>query len=291
MSGEKRLSRLRQAEETRNAPVRLASAPKNREEGTRALAKVEGTRAEEVRGVRSVRPAREAWEKIAAPLRKGDGIRVLFFGITGKGKTTGLKDFLKYLLDEHLLELVFVHDVKYTDRQQYEGEPIYEADEFDVDNPPETYPAVRVLRRRNLDHIPSYDRAARKVVVIGNTGVMTALVGDEFSRALEEELKTVDGKDKPFKKGETMRLVCEGRGVHASHLAAKQLPQFTPSEISDQSDLVIFGLASKGVNHLLDSNTIDAPAGEVIPRLEVGQFVWQPSEGDFNGIVYQVPAP
>jgi hypothetical protein len=29
----------------------------------------------------------------------------------------------------------------------------------------------------------------------------------------------------------------------------------------------------------------------VIPRLEVGQFVWQPSEGDFNGIVYQVPAP
>jgi hypothetical protein len=187
--------------------------------------------------------------------------------------------------------------VKYTDRQQYEGKPIHEATEFDFNNPPETYPAIFVLRRRNLDHIPSYDRAARKVLETGNGKVRAALVGDEFSRALEEKLprrrdpETGKLYETPFREGETMRLVCEGRGLHASHFAAKQLPQFTPSEISDQSDLVIFGLASKGINHLVDANTVDAAAAPVIPALEVGQFVVQPSEGDFDGVIYQVPAP
>lgn len=242
-------------------------------------------------------PARVAWAKIAAPLRKGDGIRVLFFGITGKGKTTGLKDFLRYLLDEGLLDLVFIHDVKYTDRQQYDGQPLHEATDFDVNNPPLEYPQVYVLRRRHLDHIPSYDKAARRVLELGNTGVNVALVGDEFARALEERLpRRLDpetGKyyEKTFREGETMRLTCEGRGLHASHFAAKQLPQFTPSEILDQSDLVLFGLAAKGVRHLEGGNTIDAPAAEVIPRLYVGQFVVQPSEGDWDGVIYQVPAP
>src|SRR5262249_40667937 len=137
----------------------------------------------------SVRPAREAWRRIAAPLRSRKGVRLVVYGITGKGKTTGVKDLLAFLMNEQLVDLILVHDVKFRDRQQYEGQVIHEPrDVFTVEHAPEEFPAVRVLRKRGLDHMPSVDAAARVTLESADQGVRTMLVVDEFSRAIEEDL-------------------------------------------------------------------------------------------------------
>lgn len=236
-------------------------------------------------GVRGLRPSLEAWQRIARPLRAGQGIRVVVYGITGKGKTTGLKEFLEFITREGLIDLVFVHDVKLRE-PQYEGEIIHEArDVYTSELAPDTWPAVRVLRKRNLDHMPSVDAAARVTLESADEGVQTMLLVDEFQRAIDED---VPGG---FMKGSCNRIASEGRGIGASLIAVKQLPQFMPTGVRSQSDLVFFGVAGDGVTHLVDEKVVDARMGVVLSQLRVGQFVVKPCEGDFDGQVFQVPAP
>lgn len=236
--------------------------------------------------VRSVRPSVEAWQRIARPLRAGQGIRLVVYGITGKGKTTGLKEFLEYVKREGLIDLVFIHDVKFRDRQQYEGDVIHEArDVYTAEHAPDSFPAVRVLRKRNLDHMPSVDQAARVTLESADQGVRTMLIVDEFSRAIEEDVAG------GFAKGSCNRIACEGLGIGASLIALKQLPQFMPTPIRSQSDLVFFGVGSDGVTHLVDEKVLNARMGAVVAGLQVGQFVYKPCEGNFDEHVHQVPAP
>ena len=49
------------------------------------------------KGLGDVRPAREAWELLCAPLYQRKGIRLTVYGITGKGKTTAVKDLLAFI--------------------------------------------------------------------------------------------------------------------------------------------------------------------------------------------------
>jgi hypothetical protein len=238
---------------------------------------------EAARKLRSVQPAERAWRKIAAPLRERLGVRVLFFGITGSGKTTGVKDFLRYLAREHLVELTLIHDVK-KPLPQYEGEVIHEAREiYEADKTPESYPATRVLRRRGLDHMPSVEGAARVTMECGYNDVATMLVVDEFQRGL-----TDGGK---FESASLRRIFCEGYGLHASIVATKQLPQFVPTEATGQSAKVYFRLTREGTNFLADEKKIPKDQAEILTGLDVGQFTLVPEEGDFDGMVYQVPPP
>lgn len=228
---------------------------------------------------RGVRPAVEAWQKIAEPLRRKKGIRVLFFGVTTKGKTHGVADFIDYIVDRNLVDLTLIHDVKKPEAQ-YRGQTIYSADIVRTD-PPESYPSVRVLRRRDIDHMPSVDVAARLTLEAAYTGVTSMLVVDEFSRAL-----TDGGKwDAP----NAERIWCEGADFGASGMATKQLPQYTPTTALAQSDLVIFGQNGKGASYFTDENYIPADAGELLTKLPQRQFILVPQEGDFDGKVYEVP--
>jgi DNA helicase HerA-like ATPase len=232
-----------------------------------------------------VRPSLEAWQRIARPLRAGQGIRLVVYGITGKGKTTGLKEFLDFITGEGLVDLVFVHDVKLRE-PQYEGRIIHEArDVYTPEHAPDAFPDVVVLRKRNLDHMPSVDGAARVTLESADQGVQTMLLVDEFQRALDEDVAG------GFAKGSCNRIASEGRGIGASLVAVKQLPQFMPTGVRSQSDLVFFGVAGDGVTHLVDEKVVDARMGAVLSQLRIGQFVYKPCEGDFDGQVFQVPAP
>lgn len=225
------------------------------------------------------RPASEAWAKIADPLRRRKGIRVLFFGVTTKGKTHGVADFLEYVVERNLIEIVLIHDVKKPE-PQYAGEIIHQATDIYSD-PPAAFPAQRVLRRRGLDHMPSVDAAARVALEGGYEKITTMLVIDEFSRAL-----TDGGKwDAP----NAERVWCEGADFGVSGIATKQLPQYTPTTATAQSDLVIFGQNGKGASFFVDEDFIPAAAGELLTRLPQRQFILVPYEGDFDGTVYEVP--
>jgi hypothetical protein len=237
-------------------------------------------------GLGNVRPAREAWELLAAPLRRGKGIRLTIYGITGKGKTTGLIDFLAFILGEGLVDLVIVHDVKFRDVQQYEGAVIHEGRDIYTDaHAPRAYPATVVLRKTGLDHMPSVDAAARVALESADQGLRVVFIVDEFARAIEEDIPG------GFRKGSTNRIACEGFGLGASLIALKQLPQFMPPEVRTQSELIMFGIAGDGLSHLVDERAIPKSMAEKVARLPVGHFMIKPSEGEPDGLVYKVPAP
>jgi len=258
--------------------MQLAPTRAVRAEAPRAAPPLAG---ETKRTLRDLRPAREAWAKIVEPLRARKGIRVLVYGITGKGKTHGIADLLDFMTSEGLIELVLVHDVKLPE-VQYRGEVIHEATTvLTAEGAPADFPAVRVLRKRNLDHLPSVETAARVTLESGYADVTTCLVVDEFQRAL-----TDGGK---FEAPSVRRLFCEGLGMHASIIAGKQLPQYTPTDATGQSTIVYFGTNSEGANFLLDEKKVTRDLYEVIRGLAERQFVFVPQEGDWDGFVYEVP--
>ncbi len=227
------------------------------------------------------RPAREAWQRISDPLRRKKGVRVLFFGITTKGKSHGVADFLDVVDDQHLVDLVLIHDVK-KPTPQYNGVVIHEAtDIYTPEGAPETYPARRVLRRRNLDHMPSVETAARVTLECSYEQITTMLVVDEFSRALNDSGK--------WEAPSAERIWCEGADFGASGIATKQLPQYTATSALAQSDLVIFGLNGKGASYLVEERYMPAAGGELVARLDQRHFVLVPCEGDWDGHVYEVP--
>lgn len=283
MSAARNLSKVRPTKAPPNVPVqppRVAPRRVEKPATTKAVAPASSP------AVRSVRPASEAWEKLAAPLREGKGIRLVVYGITGKGKTTGVIDFLAYIADRHLVDLVVIHDVKFRERQQYAGAVIHEGrDLYTIEHAPHAYPATAVLRKKGLDHMPSVEGAARVVLESADQGLRSMLVVDEFARALDEDVAG------GFRKGSVNRIACEGFGLGASLISIKQLPQFMPSEVRAQSELVLFGLAGDGLTHLADEKVLPPHLVAQLEKLDRGQFIIKPCEGAPDQIVYQVPAP
>jgi hypothetical protein len=231
---------------------------------------------------RHLLPAAEAWKKITSALRSGQGFRAGFLGVSGAGKTTSAVDLLRYLEAQHLAHLVIVHDVKLP-LPQFEGRIEHEADAV-VARPPEEYPATIVLRRKGLDHVPSVERAARVTLHASYSGVPTVFVLDELSHAT-----TKQGKE--FTAPSVERLISEGRGIGASIVWLAQLPQRVPTPAYDQSFIVLHRSGRKVLNYLVDGKILDGAAADVVARLPIGQFVLATAEEDFDGQIYETPAP
>lgn len=229
-----------------------------------------------------LRPASDAWITLAEPLRSGSGIRVGALGITGRGKTTGMIDFLQYLRDEGLISLVIIHDVKLPTIQYPHDRIAYEATAV-ISNPPTAYPCQVVLRRRELQHTPSVDLAARVTNHASYNGVRTMLVVDEFHRAL-----TPAGRE--FTAPAVGETLSEGRAIGASLLWTTQIPQRVPPTAYDQSQVILFGCGAKACAYLISANVIDERTAAAVMGLQVGQFILV-SEGEWNGVVYTVPPP
>lgn len=252
------------------------------EEDERPRAPLEGEAPGGQLHVRSRQPAAAAWAKLAAPLKRKEGIRVGAIGITGSGKTTGMLDFLAYLHREQLIEVALIYDIKMP-QPQYPGTVIHDANTV-LDSPPEQYPTQLVLRRRGIDDTPSVEVAAHVTKVASYNGVPTILVMDEFKRALSPS-----GKE--FTAPTVGELLSEGRGIGASLFWTIQLPQRAPTEAFDQSQIILFRCGRKVLSYLLDQKVIDQATADVVGRLHTGEFVLVSSEEDFDGVVYKVPPP
>lgn len=200
-------------------------------------------------------------------------------GISGAGKTTGMISLAEYLQAERLVDVVLIYDTKLP-RAQYPGAVVHEPDVV-TSSPPESYPTALVLRRRNLDHEPSLEEAARITLGASYEGVPTLLLVDEFSRALSPA-----GRE--FTAPSVRRLLSEGRGLGASLMWTTQIPQRTPVEAFDQSQILLFRCGAKALAYLEQQNVIDERTAAAVSVLERGQFVVASSDEDFDGIVYEV---
>lgn len=284
MNENPRVSRLRPTEDTpagrEVSPVRVAAKGEDDEAPNATLETEEVEDVAPIRGRR--RPAAEAWAKLSAPLRSGQGIRVGAIGVTGSGKTTSVVSFLDYLAAAHLAHLVIIHDVKMP-LPQFEGRIEHEADAV-IARPPQQYPATIVLRRNGLDHTPDVEKAARVTLHASFSGVPTVLVLDEFSRAT-----TRSGKE--FTAPSVEKILSEGRGIGASLIWGAQLPQRVPTSAYDQSAIVLQRSGRKVLSYLIDQKVIDNAAADVVARLGVGDFILATAEEDFDGEIYQTPAP
>jgi hypothetical protein len=191
-------------------------------------------------------------------------------------------DFLQYLRDEGLISLVIIHDVKLPTIQYPHDRIAYEATAV-ISNPPTAYPCQVVLRRRELQHTPSVDLAARVTNHASYNGVRTMLVVDEFHRAL-----TPAGRE--FTAPAVGETLSEGRAIGASLLWTTQIPQRVPPTAYDQSQVILFGCGAKACAYLISANVIDERTAAAVMGLQVGQFILV-SEGEWNGVVYTVPPP
>jgi hypothetical protein len=231
--------------------------------------------------IRSVRvlPAEVAFESLAAPLLRGEGIRVGALGISGAGKTTTMMALLEYLCAEQLLYVLLSHDVKLP-APQYAGQVLHEADRV-LAAPPELYPYRAVLRKGGEDHTPSVETAARITKRIAYAGIPAGLNVDELKKAL-----TPSGRE--FEAKTLAELFSEGRAYGASVFWTEQLPQRVPGAAYDQSRVMLHRSGQKSLGYLVDQRVIDQQTANVVAQLGTGQFALVSPEDDFDGAIYQV---
>lgn len=283
MSAKDRVHRLRPPKASpEGGALQVVRQPSPREQGPDPHAEMARAPAGGLRALRRREPAAAAWARLAAPLRRKEGIRVGALGISGAGKTTGLVDFVASLQTERLIDVTLIYDIKLP-IPQYPGQVSHDANDI-TNSPPERYPAAMVLRRKDLDHEPSLEDAARVTLHASYHGVPTLLLVDEFARALSPS-----GRE--FTAPSVRRLLSEGRALGASLLWTTQLPQRTPTEAFDQSQILLFRCGAKALAYLIDQRVIDEKTAAVVAALERGQFVLVASDEDFDGIVYEVPPP
>lgn len=233
------------------------------------------------RHIRTV-PADLAFAKLAEPMANGEGIRVGALGVTGAGKTTTLAAFASYLMEEQLVYVMLIHDIKLP-RLQYAGVVCHEGNDV-LRRPPESYPHTVVLRRRGIDHTPSVEEAAQVTKKIAYGGVPAALLVDELSKATSPA-----GRE--FTAPTVAELFTEGRGYGASLLWSAQLPQRVPTVAYDLSRVLLHRSGTKVLSYLVDQRVIDPQTANVVSQLETGEFVIVSSEDDFDGEIFQTPAP
>ncbi len=231
--------------------------------------------------VRSIRilPAELAWASLAAPLLRGEGIRVGALGISGAGKTTSMMGFLDYLCREQLLYILVSHDVKLP-APQHQGQVLHEADRI-LSSPPELYPYRAVLRKGSEDHSPSVETAARVTKRIAYAGIPAGLNVDELKKAL-----TPSGRE--FEAKTLGELFSEGRAYGASVFWTEQLPQRVPGAAYDQSRVMLHRSGQKSLGYLVDQRIIDQGTATVVGQLQTGQFALVSPEDDFDGAIYEV---
>lgn len=245
-------------------------------------------------GAAARHPFETLCEELVEPLRRGRGIRVLFLGKTGSGKSTAARFLIDYIVREELVEVVIVHDVKEPE-PQYEGQVINESGEAigpGATVEPSGKVAIFVLRRRDLDHDPSTETAARDVMTAGYNGTAAVLVVDEGKRILSPERKV-------FLSDAVRRLYSEGRALRASIIVCDTQPEM-PKEGFDQSRIVLCHLGRKATGYLVDRRVIDEDAATVVNGLHMAEDPRGPglaeciladTEDDWDGRIFEIPRP
>jgi hypothetical protein len=222
----------------------------------------------------------DAIRLIAAPTERREGYRHGWIGNTGSGKTTAIRAFLRATDQTFTL----IHDDTKLD-PQYDG---LKCESFEqIGTHPEAQETTLITIRGDAykgSRVEVETVAALVLQIARASRQPVRLVVDELDRAC-----TAGGKQIA---SESLRAAFTlGRALSVSVLWSTQTPTRCPPEVIDQSSTIaICQLGPRALNYLDERLAFESDLLQVVPTLEIGQFVIHESGRPWNRTIYQTPA-
>lgn len=222
---------------------------------------------------------------LAPAIASGEGCRVLLYGRTRYGKSTFARHLVDAALDARVADTALIHDVKYPDKQQYEGQAVSSITEIGVALKGSSIVVCR-------PPFPAED-AATAVRLLAEAGERSLLLIDETRRALSGQQRwiDVDGPDGVGRGPKNFEwLSLEGGGVGGSVILLVQRPRQLPGDATDSAQVhVCFGVGGKSLAYLVAAGTVPSEAADTVKRLAPGAFCIFADDEDWNQQIYYSP--
>jgi hypothetical protein len=228
----------------------------------------------------------EGITKILAPaVATREGSRILIFGRTRWGKSTFAISLVQAMLDAGVASSALIHDVKYPDRQQYEGVPVHT-------------PADLTALQGSRVAVFRPPMPAAMVAAAGRTltenGEPTVILMDETRRALASEKKWIDSDDEDGHVNKGPKNLewhfLEAGGVRGSVVLLVQTPRTLPGHAVDSSQAnVFFGLAGPSLNYSVSAGIVPPEAASTVERLPPGAFCIFTCDENWDREIYYSP--
>jgi hypothetical protein len=185
---------------------------------------------------------------------------------------------------------VVIHDVKYPDRQQYQGVAVYDKEQA---RQALLTSAIIVCRpSASLFPFPAADAAALTRECIEKTGEPTALLIDETRRALGANQRFVDNTLPDGKPGaKNFEWLClEAGGLRGSLVMLVQIPRQLPIDILDSAEFkVVFGVGGGSLDYLIDKRIVAREAADTVKALQKGAYCIFSDDEDWDREIYYSP--
>jgi hypothetical protein len=222
----------------------------------------------------------EALDKIFETAeRQGEGFRTAALGLPRHGKTFHLQDVIDKSLERGILEWVFVHDTK-KPAPQYAGtirENVADlaARPLEANDSPVVvfHPSLSTIERPTVEEV-----ASLALHTFGRSGQRCALVVDELAKALKGS--------QSWESKTTGEIIREGSSQNVSIAVTGQDPQSWPREaLAMMESYSFFRLMGRNASYVVEAFRLPPQAEEILPRLEVGEFLLYTLEG-WDGKIY-----
>jgi hypothetical protein len=212
---------------------------------------------------------------------KGEGVRVLDLGASGKGKTYFAVLAVKELQARGLCSTAVILDIKDPERPQYEGKLVHSIAE-----------AQRALVLERPDFLVcrpgiTAEEASQLVQTAAESGEKVAFFGDEMMPLLRVNKDTGEPVPQVFAGPALTWLQLQGRGLGASSFLLVNLPRLVPgSALDNATAYVTFGMGGRSLEYSLDLRLIPRAAANVVARLERGQCCVFFPDREWDGVTY-----
>jgi hypothetical protein len=218
----------------------------------------------------------ELLEQICSPLIKSKpmGMRHLWLGDSGMGKTVANDQLLKWIHKRKLVNLTLTIDDKSAHEVQYHGGCLRVNPDHLRSEPPR--------REENARHIVFRGIAATKrpgpevdELIFDTSEMAWELVRESSVQVLIniDELADATNGSQGWKQPEVASMYRKGRSVGISVVATTQLPQELPRAAFALSETIgIFRMSGREVEYLANKRVIPDSEIEPICNLEIGEF-------------------
>lgn len=218
----------------------------------------------------------EILEQICAPLLRDKpmGMRHLWLGDSGMGKTVGNNLLIKWIRKRRLVDLTITIDDKSAHEVQYEGGLLRVNPNHLESEPPRRgedqthviFRGIAVTKRPG----PDVDD-----LILDSSNMAWELVRRKDCQILLniDELADATNGSQGWKQPEVASCYRKGRSVGISVVATTQLPQELPRAAFGLSETIaIFRMSGREVEYLESKRVIPASEVESITNLDVGEF-------------------
>lgn len=232
--------------------------------------------------------ARASHEKAIALLladarATGEGTRIIGFAATRKGKTAFTRKLVAAMLSDGIAERAIVHDVKYPDRQQYDGFPTYS-----VRSMANLLQENEIFVAREEDAVAAEICANVARTAVG-VGIKTVVVLDEgaFALARNDEGEPIERR---WAGPDLAWLQLQGGAAGASTVSLWQMLRQAPGSAVDSASAFFVGnLGGRSLAYAKDYRIIPPEALDTITTLAPGEICLFFADREWDRTIYYSP--